>query len=134
MGVNMKGSYLKIMPEIMQANANKILPTKLSIKIAKLNIETETNISIYKSVLNNIIDECAEKDKLGVPKIDNDGIITLKEDKVNSWMDNILEEAKELMNCFDDFNYNKYKVELERIDNKLEEIKRNIEMNLKNIL
>lgn len=81
----MKGTYLKVLPEVLKENANKALPTKISIKLAKLNFEVEKNMSIYKTVLEKIIDECAEKDEAGKPKITDDGVITLIEDKIPVW-------------------------------------------------
>lgn len=83
----MKGTYLKSLPEIMKENANKVLPTKISIKLAKLNVEVEKNINIYQTVLEKIIDECAEKDENNKPKITEDGIITLLKDKISVWQE-----------------------------------------------
>lgn len=80
----MKGTYLKILPEILQNNADKTLPTKLSIKMAKLNAEVDENIKIYKEVLSKLLDQYAEKED-GKPKIDNDGTVTLIKGMKDKW-------------------------------------------------
>ena len=95
----MKGTYLKILPEILQNNANKVLPTKLSIKIAKLNLEVEKNLKIYKEVITKLLERYATKEN-GKPKIEKDGTVVL----INGVEDKWNKEYNELEN--EDFEFN----------------------------
>ena len=81
----MKGTYLTVIPDILKANASEPLPTKVSIKLAKLNKELEDNLSIYKTVLNQLVENYVQKDKAGVPLIEDDGTVTLKSDCTDKW-------------------------------------------------
>lgn len=95
----MKGTYLKILPEILQNNANKVLPTKLSIKIAKLNLEVEKNLKIYKEVITKLLERYAVKEN-GKPKIEKDGTVVLISGVEDKWN----KEYNELEN--EDFEFN----------------------------
>lgn len=81
----MKGYYLKTIPEILKNNANIIFPTKLSLKIAKFNKEAEDNISMYRMVLDKLINEYVEKDENNKPLIKEDGTAILKDDCIEKW-------------------------------------------------
>lgn len=81
----MKSAYLTLMPDILKSNSSEPFPTKLSIKIAKLNKELEDNLSIYRTVLNKLVDNYVKKDENGKPMIDEDGTVTLKEDCAEQW-------------------------------------------------
>lgn len=92
----MKGYYLKTIPEILKNNANIIFPTKLSLKIAKFNKEAEDNISMYRMVLDKLINEYVEKDENNKPLIKEDGTATLKDDCIEKWNKeyNVLENSE----------------------------------------
>lgn len=81
----MKGIYLSVLPDILETNANSVLPTALSIKIAKFNNEVTENSKIYKEVLNRLVENYVEKDEDGNLKIDSQGNAKLKENYRAEW-------------------------------------------------
>lgn len=77
---------LKDLKDVLDTNGDTIFPTELSIKLAKLAQEVNSNIQIYTDIVNKLIKECVEKKEDGTPvDIDENGALTLMPDKVALW-------------------------------------------------
>ena len=80
-----KGKDLKTLQQALNNNYNIPFDTKLSIKLARLKSELSSNTKIYDEVVKKLINECAELDENNEPKLNEQGNIILKNDKINKW-------------------------------------------------
>ena len=86
---------LKDLKDVLDANGDTIFPSELSIKLAKLAKEVDSNIQIYTDIVNKLIKECVERKEDGTPvDIAEDGTLALIPDKVPLWHERIDELEK----------------------------------------
>lgn len=83
----MLGVDLQLLIGLLKNNSSTVLPTALSIKLARFKREVDANLDIYREVLTKLVNNCAQMNDNGTPIIDENGNILLKPEKQQEWQE-----------------------------------------------